>query len=483
LTNLLDGVRIGSQRPRLSQLPAGRHGSAGPDAVELAESCGLLLDDWQRWVLDGMLSEDPRARLCASTSLLVMPRQNGKNAVLEALELYAFYVLGLRRILHTAHLGETSAEHMTRLRELVEANPALERITAFSTANGKERFTRTDTRATIRFVTRSKKTGRGFSPQMIVFDEALHLTDQHLQAIVPAVSAQSMRQDPPIMVYTSSAPLADSVVLNRLRRAAMMGRLPGFYAEWSCEDGVNPEDVNAWYEANPGMGIRISEQFVRDNELAQLSREAFLIERLGVVRGEDVETGVMPLEKWRALVDPHPRPGAGFAGLAIGPGGAWSALGFAGARDGGGLHVQLARHEAGTGWVVEACRRAWEQTGRPVVVDPRSEAGGALAALDEAAVPVQRVSAPELAQACMAFKADVDNLRVWHADQAPLSAAVQHVDVRPAGEGWVFSAKASAIDVTPLLAVVLAGFAARADAAHGGTVHALGDYLDDDDDD
>lgn len=463
MTSSRPAARIGSQRPRLSSLPERRARSAGPDAVEFAESLGYQVDDWQAWVIDGMLSEDSEARLCASTSVLICPRQNGKNAILEIVELYAFFVLGLRRILHTAHLTDTSAEHMQRLRDVIDSVADLSAICEFHTANGKERISRTDTGATIKFVTRSKKTGRGSSPQLVVFDEALQLTEQHVQAIVPALSAQSMRDDKPITLYTSSAPLPDSSVLNRLRRACIDGFPSAFFAEWSAgdDDGIDHRDRELWYEANPALGIRISEEYIAENELGVLSREAFLIERLGIVPGDEAETGVIPLDKWRALADMAAPPMQGVASLAVGPGGMWAAMGFAAMRPDGLLHVEIARHEPGTAWVVESCRKAFEETGLPVMVDPKTETAGLIDRLVDAGVEVRKVSGPEWVAGCLAFQADVQNLQLRHRDQAPLNASVSAADIRPAGDAWVFKPRAPSMDMTPLYAAVLAASAAR----------------------
>lgn len=410
-----------------------------------------------------MLSEDGRSRLCASTSVLICPRQNGKNAILEIVELYAFFVLGLKRILHTAHLTDTSAEHMQRLRDVIDANPDLAAVCEFHTANGKERITRSDTGATIKFVTRSKKTGRGSSPQLVVFDEALQLTEQHVQAIVPALSAQSMRDDKPITVYTSSAPLPESSVLNRLRRSCIDGFPSAFFAEWSAadDDSVDHLDRDLWYRANPALGIRIAEDYVAETELKTMSREAFLIERLGIVPGDQSETGVIPLDKWRALADMAAPPMQGVASLAVGPGGMWAAMGFASLRPDGLLHVEIARHEPGTAWVVESCRKAFEETGMPVMVDPKTETAGLIDRLADAGVEVRKVSGPEWVQACLAFQADVQNLQLRHRDQAPLNASVLAADIRPAGEAWVFRPRVSSMDMTPLYAAVLSASAAR----------------------
>ena len=124
--------RIGSQTPRLCQLAQRQVASAGDDAIEFAETIGdgfYVLDEWQKFCIRGLLAEDAKARLCAGVGLILMPRQNGKNAVLEVIELYAFYVLNLPYILHTAHLQETTADHMARLWSAIESDEDLLSIT------------------------------------------------------------------------------------------------------------------------------------------------------------------------------------------------------------------------------------------------------------------------------------------------------------------------------------------------------------------
>ena len=48
-------VLIGSQRPRVCSLPPSTVSSAGAEAVELAATAGLVLDDWQAWALEQSL--------------------------------------------------------------------------------------------------------------------------------------------------------------------------------------------------------------------------------------------------------------------------------------------------------------------------------------------------------------------------------------------------------------------------------------------
>lgn len=397
--------------------------------------------------------------------LLILPRQNGKNAVLEALEMYAFYVLGERRIIHTAQLAKTAADHMRRMVELVRASDDLEGITKVYWSNGKEALERTDTGARLEFITRGKKTARGGSPTRIVFDEALFLTDEQIQAILPAMSAQSMNADPPQFIYTSSAPLPESSVLHRVRTRGITGDAGRmFMAEWSCPENVDISTREALSEAlhlsNPGLGIRIAEDYVIETELSTLSREAFLIERLGVVFASDGPSKV--LGNWPACLDPGssvPRVPVRLA-LSVGVGGTSAAFAVSGPRTDGLTHIEVTDHRPGTAWVVETAQRATRALSCPLTVDPRSPSSGLLADLSAAGVRMQQVTTAEYIEACARLQVEVANGKLRHIGQPELDAAVTGADIRPVGDGgWAWSRKSSAVDITPLEATTLAMWA------------------------
>lgn len=458
-------MRIGNQRPRLSQLPAKRVGSAGPDACEFAQTLGYDLDDWQQWVIDGMLSEDQYVRLCAAVICLIVSRQNGKNVILEVIELYAFFVLGWDMIYHTAHLQDTAASHMASMQAVVEANPGLDEITVFSTANGKERMTRVDTGAMIRFITRGKKAGRGPSPKMVVFDEALYTTDDQIKALIPGMSAQSMNEDPPLMVFTSSAPVEESRVLHRTRNAFIAGKLEGFFAEWSAhvEEGqtIDITDVDIWYDTNPGMGIRIDPDWVRTNELALLDPIDFMGERLGVPigGGDQAGSGAINVSDWTACLDMESeiddgQPSA--LALAVGPGAVWSTFSEAGKREDGDMHGEVIVREPGTRWVVAKALELTQRLDCSLIVDPKSPTSGVIQKLVDAGVPLIYVDLADYMEACSIVQIAVQNRTLHHISQPPLNSAVIGAEIRPIGEAWVWSQKSSDVDITSLVSLTLA---------------------------
>ncbi len=477
---LLSDVRIGRQQPRLSQRPARAVGSAGDDAIEFAESIGFdedtgrgfyELDDWQKFCIRGLLSEDRNAQLCALVSLILVTRQNGKNVILEVVELYAFYVLGLPLILHTAHLQETTADHMARLWAAIESDEELSAITKQTVANGKERIWRTDTRAQIKFKTRSKKVGRGGSPRMVVFDEALYLTDDQIQAMLPSLSAQSMRGDAPILIYTSSAPVAESIVLHRVRRAINEGRMPdAFMAEWSVELTPLPgeseletmqrvaADRDGWYESNPGMGKRISPDWVEANELPMMSLEAFLIERCGVVFDVNLDVGrPITAEVWDALCDEKSLiSSARQWALAVSPDRQWASIGVAGHREDGKLHVEWMDHRPGTGWVQERIVEAWKKRGVPIRIYTGGPEAAFIAPLRAAEVEVVEVNGAEFARATGRLIDAAKNDEVRHLGQRSLDKALAGASLRMTEGGASAWSQRSTVEISPLMAVTIA---------------------------
>lgn len=299
-------MRVGSQEPRLVHLPHEiANTEAGDEAIEFAHRFGLDLDPWQQWCVRQMLAERDDGSWSATQSILLVPRQSGKSALLEAIEMAALFLWDEQHIIYSAHLQKTATDHMRRIRRHIDSTPDLRRIARVLTGKGDERVERRDTGAILEFITRGKKTSRGGSPNRVIFDEAMFLQDDEIQAMLPAMSAQSLNEDNAAqMIYTSSAPVAESIVLHRLRARALKDKpRRTFLAEWSAPPGCNIADRDFWYMANPGLGIRISEDWIVDNEFGTLSEEAFMVERLGIPIDPPLDTAPPPKldqERWNA---------------------------------------------------------------------------------------------------------------------------------------------------------------------------------------
>ena len=439
---------------------------------------GLRLDEWQRWCLSEMLQVDAAGNWSAFEAAIIVPRQNGKGGLLEARQLFGLFLGGEQLAIHSAHEFRTAFEHFLRITQLIESTPDLDQQVQRIRRGAGEQSVELKTGERLRFIARSSGSGRGMSGDAVYLDEAFALTAPIMGALLPTMSAVPNPQ----LIYTSSAPKASQAVLYDLvqrGRAGGSDRL--FYAEWGNLDDVEINDREAWARANPALGIRIDERFIEaELEAMQSFPDEFMRERLGVISANETAS-VLPLPKWRACTDQHSRAEGGHAALSVGPGSLSASLGYAARRPDGLMHVEVARHEQGTAWVVEACQRAYADTGKPILIDPKSPSSGVIDKLAQAGVEMIHVSFPDFARACVAFQDDVLNERVRHIGQERLTSAVAGVEIRTFGESWVFSARQSPIDITPLLAAVLATIPVRdsqSDQFQGGFVD-LADFLED----
>lgn len=170
----------------------------------------------------------------------------------------------------------------------------------------------------------------------------------------------------------------------------------------------------------------------------------------------------IPKAEWLARRGaPSEATGKGFAALQVGTDARQAALGFAVREDDGTIRVELVKHEPGTAWVVQACKNAQADTGQPIIVDPKSATAGVLDDLKAAGVRTREVTPVELVSACTAFQREVVEGGLKHLGAQGLTDAVRLADVRRVGEAWVFSERATAADISPLMCVVYAAWAER----------------------
>lgn len=436
---------LGAQRPRVLSLPPGadRLSTAGDDAVDLAQMAGLSLYPWQQLVLRESLRELPGGRWAAFEVGLVVPRQNGKGSVLEALELSALFLSDPNGppplILHSAHEFKTSAEHFRRVRDLVEGSDTLRKqVRKVFTASGAESI-ELQSGARLRFVTRTGGSGRGFSADLVVIDEAYNLTAEQMAAVLPTLSA---RPNPQVW-YTSSAGMVTSDQLAHLRRRGIEGGDPSLvYLEWSAADGADLDDHAAWAEANPSLGYRIPESFVVA-ERAALPDEQFGRERLGLWAGADPGTG-LDISRWKTLADDTAeRGGSQVFGLSTAPDRSWAAISVAWRRPDGDVQVMLADYRETTAWVKPRLEELGARWGGRVLTDPESRD----LFEDAETVPLARAEAT--------LDDEITAGTVHHGNETALNVAVKGARWRKSGDSRVLDRKGS-LEISPVVAASLA---------------------------
>jgi hypothetical protein len=457
----------GRQSPRVGLVPDSV-ASTGREAVELAAMAGLILDPWQEHVLTVALGERPDGRWSAFEVGVCVARQNGKGSILEARELAGLFLLDEERlIIHSAHQFDTSLEAFRRLLALVEnCDDLRKRVKKVSRSHGEEGIELLDG-SRVRFRTRTKGGGRGFTGDCLILDEAMILPEQMHGALLPTLSA---RPNPQVW-YAGSAVDQDihehGRVFARVRERALAGEDAGLaYFEWGL-DYPSPDvvpagvaaDPEAWAVANPGLGIRIGGEHV-GFERASMDPRTFAVERLGV--GDwpagDGSAMVIDPEAWNALIDPQSRIDGGVCfAFDVTPDRAYASIAAAGARPDGLAHLEIVEHRRGTGWLVE--RLAGLAAAHPtlgVVCDGAGPAGSLVTDLEAHGVQVSTVSAGEHAQACGRLFDGVMQASFRHLGTPELTSAVRGAAKRQLGDAWAWSRKNSGVDISPLVAGTLA---------------------------
>ena len=447
--------------------------SAGAEAVELAALAGLVLDPWEALVLEVALAEGTDGRWAAAEVGLCVPRQNGKNAVLEARELAALFLLDEQLVIHSAQQFKTAKEHFLRLLSLIESTPDFDRrVRRVVRAHGEEAIELRDGKR-ILFIARTKSAGRGFTAPLIVFDEAMFLHEAAMGALVPTMAAVRNRQRWFAGSAVDQLVHADGIVFARVRDRALKGEDPRLaYFEWSVnadhpgeldDDELANEDN--WRRANPGYGIRINAEAIGD-ELRSLDRRTFAVERLGAGDWPDPDPDaatVISIDRWNMLVDEESELAdpVVFA-FDVAPDRSSAAIAAAGRRPDGLFHGEVVEYRRGTGWVVPALAGLLERW-QPVatMVDLSGPAGALAHRCEDAGVPLEPVDAPSHAKACGLLVDQVENDGLRHLGSGEVAAALKGATRRPLGDAWAWSRKNSTVDICPLVAFTLALYGAE----------------------
>lgn len=469
MTTLLPNVLLGVQEPRLRNFPEGV-GSDGELASELMATAGVTLDPWQDLVLDRMLRYRDDGKWACPTCLLVVPRQNGKGEVLIARMLAGLYLFEEELITYTAHLFNTAQEHFRRIAYLVEDTPALsKRVKSIHTANGKESIELKPTAARprgqrLRFLARSEKSGRGFTGDCVILDEAYDIPELILDALIPTMSARAhMTKAGPQLWYSSSAGLETSIQLRRVREQAMSGDPHTGFAEWSAESVDDPDGLA---RANPGLGVRITVEHIENMEGRyttggyegkNLSEAGYRRERLGIWPIGLLER-VIPIEDWENVQDGEVMSGPVRFGLDILPDRSKAAVV---ACDGTvvemtGSAVDGYDHRPGTSWLVPRLKTLTGKTNASVVVDGGGPAASIADELEAAGVRVERLSHAQLSAACTRIYDGIMNRTVHFVPAEPMNEAVAGLVKHETGDRWVWSRTKSQSDITPFNAATLA---------------------------
>lgn len=483
------------RRPRVETHPP-YVDTYGAEAAELMTAAGQPLDDWQRDAVDLLLAVRSDGKWSCFEYCEIVPRQNGKGAILEARVLAGLFLLGERLLMWSAHEYKTAMEGFKRVLTLVKAlgtrindnlydmgegpdgNPILLKIW---NTHGEEGFERTDTGQRLKFVARTAGSGRGFSGDVVIIDEAFAYTELQHAALMPTLSARPNPQ----LIYTSTPPLTGDggEVLYALR------------ARGEDEDGVQ-DDSLGWRNwgldgtldktqkldlddpalpaaTNPALGIRITAETVR-RERRSLPRESYCRERLGIwPRNLGTAGGLIEAKVWQDIADPESRRHGPVAlGVDVTPLQERACISLYGEREDGFGHLQIVAYGEGTDWVVPKLLELREVLDPlAIAIDSKGGAGALLVELRRAGITEPEdddhpnrgdlaiPTVTEVGQGVGAFIKATRKQAFRHVGDDALAAAVSNARTRPLGDAVAWGRKQSDVDISPVVSATLARWA------------------------
>lgn len=484
------------------------------DACFLASCYGLTPDPWQVDIINSWLARRPRTRKWVhKRNGLAVPRQNGKNGALEVRELYGLVELG-EAILHTSHQIKTSRKAFKRLKSFFGEKrddpdakfPELNALVAeVRNTNGQEAIVlkdiwRVDGKLVrsvgrpllgavvehvanggfIEFATRTSRGGRGTTYDLLVVDEAQHLSEEDLEAIRPVISSAPLGNSQIIYLGTPPDPEKLDAKIGeawvRIRKGSGKAKDLG-WIEYGVPDGPMPDidDLELLYQANPALEVRHGNgSFGLDletvqGERAELTPAGFARERYGWWGNPDAgaHRGVIQMDQWKSLRDPGTEiPTRATIVVDCHPDLLWTTVAVATtAADGNPLGL-VDRHE-GTAWLpwrIAQLAADLDVVKIPAKDDPEKTTAGValtpsaahfgpqLSALDPP-IPYHLLTSTELGDGCMASQQMIHDAAVHHVGQPTLDIAARNAITRYQGEVQQWDRRQNRkTDISPIVA-------------------------------
>jgi hypothetical protein len=428
------------------------------------------LFSWQQLVIDAILGLDGEDQFSSADDGLNVARQNGKGVILQVIEGYCAFELDYPMVIHTAHEFATSQDHQTRLEQFVQDAPGLHsRVrerSGYRHANGQESIN-LKSGCRILFKSRTTGSGRGYSADLLVWDEAMVINDKVVGAQKPMTRASTAKHGPKT-IYAGSA--VDRLVhehgvnFARIRKRGIEHDPRVSYHEWSAEGDpaeVTIEmlsDMSLARAGNPSMDDgMISEDTVLD-EISGMPPRTAAVELYGMGDWPPTDasvSGLFDVKHWASLAGDVELEEPTLS-LDVSPIRTWATI-MGAKRVGDKVQIGLVAREAGTGWIVGRLLELIEEL-RPerIVCDDRGPAASLLDELEEAGITVETIGTVEYTRACGMFFDAVEQGTIVHDGDPALEAAVRGAAQRTLADAWAWSRKHSRSDITPLVAATIA---------------------------
>lgn len=456
----LEGAeRIGNQVPPHYWVPEYTR-SRGDKAIAWLHAVDIHLDPWQELCLREMLGEKANGQWAAMEVVLLTPRQNGKTLVAEVRELVGLFLFGEKLIIHSAQLFPTAYESYIRMCARIRNSKHLMKYVHKMRSGNNNVGIELKNGSRLLYMARGKDPGRGFSGDLVVFDEAYNLDTDMIGAFIPALSARPNPQ----VIYTSSTGDEDSAVLLNARDRGLNHERGIALFEWCADEKAKLDDKEQWYKANPALGIRVSEDFVH-MERGALDDKMFARERLGLWADSSLRSPI-DADVWHDLGVTHSDIVSRVV-LAVDadPMRSIATIALAGYTEDGRKQVEVESSGRGVSWCVQAIDEIYKATTSSpplaVCVQAGAGAGSLIPELEALDIEVIPFGTREILGATGFFYESVyDGTLVHLGDDSlknGLQGARQHMLGGKVGDeeykGWGWSRADTTVDITGVCAV------------------------------
>lgn len=451
---------------------------------------------WQQHVADVGLELNPDGSLVYPEVNLVVGRQEGKTElkfIIAVLRLTAMTVThGPQRVTYTMQDRKRARTRLER-----DYAPRLRSAAGFREipSSSRRRPTRRNEwrlgmnagvehiqfgkDSWLQIDTPSRTGGHGDTLDLGLIDEAFAHQDDTVE--VGMEPAMLTRADAQLWVLSAAGDKRSYYLWRKVRRgrkAVEQGADSGFaYFEWSAEDDADPSNPATWNRACPALGRTVTEA-----KLAALWRKAVAGKESGeegaidafcrsylcmwpevpVLEEDAGSEWAIDKASWQAAEVADAKEPAQPFGWAIDVSADRRNAAFAmcGVAEDGRKHVEVVDHRPGTGWVVERAKGLKDRRGARFAIAASSPAASLIPDLEKAGVEIIEIPVAEHAGACGALHDGVLEQKVVHIGQGPLTSALAGAAKRSfSGDSWLWSRKASTVDICPLVAVTLAAHA------------------------
>lgn len=458
--NVVNGSRVGNQIPNVNTIPHYVSDSIGDDAVQFLNLVGINLDPWQEHLLRASLNMDKRGKWAATEVGMVIPRQNGKTVVAELRELVGLFLLGEQLQIHSAQLFATAKESFLRQVARINACPELKEMVHKSRTGNDNVSIELKNGSRLLYQARGNDPSRGFSADLVVYDEAYGLTAEVIAASMMTLSARPNPQ----LWYCSSTGMEDSEFLFRVRERGI-DRAPRLaFFEWSADAGCDPRDKEQWYQSNPALGIRLEEDFIATEGDSLEWGKQFCRERLGLWADTSLRD-VLPLEWWQDCKDEESIIVGDeiIAAIDIAPYRDRASVAVCGVSGTGRRQLEVIETGKGTDWVLDFMKKLYMSSNPPVktVIQGGGSPGSFIAPLLQEGFELIVLGQNDIGRGTGEFHDAVRDKLVVHLDDPILEKALQNstrynIGSKEGGEespAWGFARKEdSGADITPIVA-------------------------------